>query len=146
MTPTGKVDRKALPAPSRALSPTGHVAPRNGTEEVLCSIWSELLGADRVGVHDDFFELGGHSLLATQLVSRIRRTLERERPLREIFEHPTVAELSTSLAQVGSEIEIPPLEPVARDGDLPRRAKRKVCSAQEIQMRPWLGTQGFLQA
>jgi amino acid adenylation domain-containing protein len=93
MTPSGKVDRKALPAPDGAgrTSNDTFVAPSNPIEQHLAEIWSELLGATQVGVHDDFFELGGHSLLATQLVSRLRDTFQVELPLRQLFEMPTVA-------------------------------------------------------
>ncbi|MBV8856635.1 MAG: amino acid adenylation domain-containing protein, partial [Acidobacteria bacterium] len=74
LTPNGKVDRKALPAPeaSRPGDSDGYVAPRTPAEELLCAVWSELLGVERVGVEDNFFELGGHSLLVTQVVSRVR--------------------------------------------------------------------------
>ncbi|MCP4657472.1 MAG: amino acid adenylation domain-containing protein, partial [bacterium] len=100
-TPTGKVDRKALPAPDLRDRAAGFVAPRNGTEEVLCAIWGDVLGLERVGVHDDFFALGGHSLLATQLTSRIRSTLEIEVRLRDIFDHPTVSKLGERIRSAG---------------------------------------------
>ena len=67
------------------------MAPRNPAEELLAVIWSEVLGIDRVGAHDDFFALGGHSLLATQVASRIREAFGVELPLRRIFEAPTLA-------------------------------------------------------
>src|SRR5262249_15934002 len=72
LTVNGKIDRAALPAPDgvRPELAAGYVAPRTTTEELLAGIWADVLGIDRVGVHDDFFELGGHSLLATQVTSR----------------------------------------------------------------------------
>ena len=77
----GKIDRQALPAPEQAQTKT-YVAPRTPTEEVLANIWAEVLRLPRVGTEDDFFQIGGHSLLATQVISRVRRTLNIELPLR----------------------------------------------------------------
>lgn len=96
LTPNGKIDRQALPAPERSRSESvgSFVQPRTDTERVLVDIWAEVLSLDRVGVNDDFFELGGHSLLATKLVSRIRRAFQLELPLRAVFERPTVAEMA----------------------------------------------------
>ncbi|MEO7996609.1 MAG: condensation domain-containing protein, partial [Gemmatimonadaceae bacterium] len=74
------------------------VAPRTATESVLARIWSEVLGAEHIGVHDDFFRLGGYSLVATQIVSRIRSTLKTDAPVRLLFQHPTIATLATALA------------------------------------------------
>jgi len=93
LTPNGKVDRRALPAPDhvRPRDENTYVAPRNVDEEILAQLWTEILGVDRIGVNDNFFDLGGHSLLATQLVSRIRKKLDVEMPLRGVFEAPTIA-------------------------------------------------------
>jgi len=96
LSPSGKVDRKALPAPDRSRPELEreYVAPRNETEAKLAAICAELLGLEQVGVYDNFFELGGHSLLATQFISRLRDTFHIELPLRSLFEHPTVADLA----------------------------------------------------
>ena len=100
LTGNGKLDRSALPAPgSERDSGEEYVAPRNVLEELLCSIWSEVLKLDRVGVEDNFFELGGHSLLATQVVSQVRQVFGVELALREMFEWPTVGGLSVVLEQ-----------------------------------------------
>jgi acyl carrier protein len=99
LTPNGKVDRRALPAPDRVrpeLEGT-FVAPRTPVEEVVASIWAEVLGLERIGVHDSFFELGGHSLLATQVMSRLHRVFRAELPLHRLFEAPTVAELAQAI-------------------------------------------------
>jgi amino acid adenylation domain-containing protein len=94
LTPSGKVDRRALarqdPGHPGAVD-AGFVAPRTSTEEILASIWAEVLGVERVGADSNFFELGGHSLLATQVVSRVRDACGVELPLRVVFEAPTLA-------------------------------------------------------
>ena len=96
LTPNGKIDRKALPAPE-PVSLHAYTEPRTETEHALAEIWRNLLGIDQVGVFDDFFSLGGHSLLATQLVSRIRDKLQVNLPLNTLFDSPTIAGLAESL-------------------------------------------------
>jgi amino acid adenylation domain-containing protein len=102
LTPNGKLDRLALPAPSLARPEldTNFVAPRTPVEKQLVEIWEEVLGLERVGIHDDFFGLGGHSLLATRVVSRVRGALRAELPLRYLFETPTVAGLAERIEAV----------------------------------------------
>ncbi|MGH2423960.1 amino acid adenylation domain-containing protein [Pseudomonas sp. C 49-2] len=91
----GKLDRKALPALEIGqLQSQDYLAPRNELETTLAAIWAEVLKVERVGVQDNFFELGGHSLLATQIASRVQKTLQRDVPLRAMFECSTVAELA----------------------------------------------------
>jgi surfactin family lipopeptide synthetase A len=94
LSPNGKVNRLALPAPdqSRPELLQEYVAPRTPLESELAGVWGQVLSLENIGVNDNFFELGGHSLLATQLVSRIRDAFGVELPLRQIFELPTVAQ------------------------------------------------------
>ncbi|HST57442.1 MAG TPA: amino acid adenylation domain-containing protein, partial [Longimicrobium sp.] len=121
LTPSGKVARRALPAPEYAEAETGHVAPRTPAEEVLAGIWGEVLRLDRVGVEASFFELGGHSLLATRVVSAVREAFGVELPLRALFEGPTVAEMASAVEEMrraGLPV-LPPVVPADRTGALP---------------------------
>ncbi|MBS2532138.1 amino acid adenylation domain-containing protein [Catenulispora sp. NF23] len=92
LTPHGKIDRAALPAPEGASAAT-YRAPETPLERTLASIWQEVLGVERVGVHDDFFALGGHSLLAVQLLSRIRGATPLTPTLADLFAHATIGQL-----------------------------------------------------
>ncbi|OOW02514.1 non-ribosomal peptide synthetase [Pseudomonas sp. MF6394] len=102
----GKLDRKALPALEIGqLHNQDYVAPRSELETTLAAIWAEVLKVERVGVQDNFFELGGHSLLATQIASRVQKVLQRDVPLRAMFECSTVAELAAYIdGLAGNEI------------------------------------------
>ncbi|MEV8057108.1 amino acid adenylation domain-containing protein [Streptomyces antimycoticus] len=106
----GKVDRRALPAPDEDAPGSGatHVAPRTRTEQRVAGIWAEVLGLDRVGVHDGFFDLGGHSIRAVALVGALR-TAGFDVGVREVFEYRTVAELSEFLTGRPAHAEMAPL-------------------------------------
>ncbi len=97
LTAGGKVDRRALPAPSAARSVREFVAPRTQTETVVAAVWAELFNVERVGAEDNFFDLGGHSLLAVQLAARLSRTVRREVSVRSILFYPTVAALAEAI-------------------------------------------------
>jgi amino acid adenylation domain-containing protein len=105
VTPNGKLDRGALPAPDEnrpELQPS-FVEPRTAVEQTLASIWAQVLRMERVGVRDNFFDLGGHSLLATQVAFRIRQAFQVEFPLRAIFEGPTIEELAKMIGDAGAD-------------------------------------------
>jgi syringomycin synthetase protein SyrE len=94
-TPSGKLDRRALPAPDVDAYVTRTYEPPQGEiEEILAGVWQELLHVKRVGRHDNFFELGGHSLLATRVFSHISYVLDVDLPIRLMFERPTIDALS----------------------------------------------------
>ena len=98
-TTSGKIDRKALPAPDRRDVGALFEPPRNPVEELLARQWETLLRTQPIGIHDNFFELGGHSLLAIQLMNKVREALSVDLPLRELFKHPTIAELARLISQ-----------------------------------------------
>ncbi|HVN52764.1 MAG TPA: amino acid adenylation domain-containing protein [Anaerolineaceae bacterium] len=119
LSPSGKVDHRALPAPdsSRPFLEREYVAPRNEIEARLAEIAADLLNLDRVGVLDNFFDLGGHSLLATQFISRVREEFSSELALKVLFEHPRIAELAEDVekSKVNPvQAPIPVIQPVSR--------------------------------
>jgi amino acid adenylation domain-containing protein len=116
---SGKVDRGALPAPeaSRPDLETSYTAPETAEEKWLAEVWAEVLGIERVGVHDDFFHLGGHSLLAARVIARLRRHLQVDLPLRSLFQGPTIAGLLSAVQQAradGGGAAVPRIAPVSR--------------------------------
>ena len=119
LTPNGKVDRSALPEPVRLSARAGDafVGPTNAIERQMAEIWKEVLGLERVSIHDSFFELGGHSLTATRLISRARNLFGIELPIRSVFESPTLAELARIVATAireGTHTTVPTIVPLAR--------------------------------
>jgi amino acid adenylation domain-containing protein len=123
LTPSGKLDRRALPAldTSRASVRTTYTAPRTQTEEKLAEIWAQFLGIEAMGTHDGFFEMGGHSLLAIRVLSRMREAFNVDLPLRVFFENPTIARLAELLEEArrrGEEHIAPTIVRVSREDHL----------------------------
>jgi amino acid adenylation domain-containing protein len=125
LTPNGKIDRNALPAPEydEGGAAEGYVAPRTPVEELLAVAWAQVLGVERVGIHDNFFALGGHSLLATQVSSRLTNIFQRPLPVKALFDAPTPADLALYIEaarqQEAPDGLLPPLRPTATPGEQP---------------------------
>ncbi|RSN30129.1 non-ribosomal peptide synthetase [Amycolatopsis sp. WAC 04169] len=124
VTPNGKVDRRALPAPDLA-GRSSEKAPESETEKVLCALFAEILSVEQVGVDDAFNDLGGSSALAMRLVARIREELGEDLPIRQLFSSPTPAGLARALAAKSR----PVLEAAKRPDRVPLTAR---------QLRAWL--------
>ena len=124
LTPNGKIDRKALPAPEGKLS-TGvaYDAPRSETERALAEIWQEILGVAQAGAQDNFFDLGGHSLRAMTLVSQIHQKFEVGISLRDVFQHPTLEGLAAEIAMQAKSVYA--AIPLAKSGRTIRYRRRK---------------------
>jgi nonribosomal peptide synthetase DhbF len=124
LTANGKLDRRALPAPERPPAASrSKAAPRTDEERVVAAVWAGVLGTDQVGVDDNFFQLGGNSLLATRVITRLRRELGVELPLRSLFLAPTIAGIAQAVRSLRQEEARPRLVP------LPRAASRRQRSA-----------------
>ena len=126
LTQNGKLDRRALPAPEGG-SDRVYRAPRTPSEAVLCSLFAEVVGVERVGLDDNFFELGGHSLLATRLIGRVRASLGVELSIRSLFEAPSVAALAGRLSSERPASHVP----------LVARARPSVVPLSYAQRRLW---------
>jgi amino acid adenylation domain-containing protein len=122
LTPSGKVDRRALPVPGAAIGADGDAGTATPTEQVLASIWEDVLGVEGVGPAAHFFELGGHSLLATRMVARLRAAFRVELPLRAVFEAPVLRALAAKVDAARREDAgwaPAPILSVPREGGLP---------------------------
>jgi len=139
LTANGKVDRRALPAPdgSRHELEESLVAPRTSLEELVARSWSQILGIEQVGIHDDFFALGGHSLLAMQVISHLRAVLQVEVPLYRFLEAPTVAQLAEILEQPKAErakSRMPALRSISREAYRVPSLQKRDSSQNELGM------------
>ncbi|OUJ73687.1 non-ribosomal peptide synthetase [Hymenobacter crusticola] len=121
LTSNGKVDRRFLTQREDrgVINKFNYQAPRNELEQKLATIWQELLVLDKIGIYDNFFELGGHSLLATRVVSAVRKQLAVELVIKDLFVHPTVADLSEYLQAYNKDLVLPPIVAQSRPGRIP---------------------------
>jgi thioesterase domain-containing protein/acyl carrier protein len=119
LTPNGKVDRRALPAPDQARPELGKefVAPRTAVEQKVADIWEDLLDVRPIGVGDDFFSLGGHSLMAVRLMARIQANFGRHLPLASLFQGPTVEKQASLLREQSHDDSAPALVGIQPQGD-----------------------------
>ncbi|CRK58162.1 Siderophore biosynthesis non-ribosomal peptide synthetase modules @ Bacillibactin synthetase component F [Alloactinosynnema sp. L-07] len=117
LTASGKLDRRALPAPDLAASAAVSRPPRTPREEILCDLFAEVLGVATIGVDDNFFDLGGHSLLATRVVGRVRSVFGTDLTIGALFAAPTVGGLAEAIDTTAAVAA--PLRPVARPETVP---------------------------
>jgi len=137
LMPNGKVDRRALPAPSESRSglETDYVASRTPAEERLATIWREVLKLDQVGVNDNFFHLGGHSLVAVHLFAEIENEFGIKLPLSSLFEAPTISQLAAIL-QRDTSPSWSSLVPIQPHGTKPPLFCVHACGAHVFIYRP----------
>jgi amino acid adenylation domain-containing protein len=144
LTPNGKVDFKALPAPGTNSLEVDFIAPETLEEQVLADIWAEVLGLKQVGINDNFFELGGHSLLATQLIAKVRDRFQVELSLRCLFQSPSVASLAVAIAQAKSQQSPEPLISLPAIAPDPQN-RYKPFPLNEMQQAYWIGRNSFFE-
>ncbi|MEG4072283.1 amino acid adenylation domain-containing protein [Microcoleus sp. Pol14C2] len=144
LTPNGKVDFKALPAPETNNSNADFIAPQTLEEQVLAEIWAEVLGLKQVGINDNFFELGGHSLLATQLIAKVRDRFHVELSLRCLFQSPSVASLAVAIAQAKSQQSPEPLISLPAIAPDPHN-RYQPFPLNEMQQAYWIGRNSFFE-
>jgi acyl carrier protein len=125
LLPSGKVDRRSLPAPGhdRPELAASYVSPQNERERAVAQLWQEALGLERVGIHDNFVDLGGHSLLAAEIHGRLRERLDTDLALVDLFRYPTVHALAARLA--GGDGDAAPLAEVIAQSGAEREALRR---------------------
>jgi amino acid adenylation domain-containing protein len=103
LTANGKIDRRALPAPTQESRAEQYIRPETSVQEVISGIWEELLGVERIGIHDNFFELGGHSLLVAQMLARLQDAFQVKLPLRRVFEDLTISVVAQLLIEISGD-------------------------------------------
>lgn len=120
LTQHGKVDRLSLPDPLTGdVISKEYVEPATATEQDLAAIWKEVLKVDRIGVTDNFFDLGGHSLLAIRIVSAIRRKMETELVIRDLFVHPSVRQLASFIESRNKKAVLPAIQATSTNSNIP---------------------------
>jgi len=119
LTSNGKLDRKALPVPESSAAQNEYKAPDTATEIALVAIWQQLLGKEKIGITNNFFEMGGHSLLAMRMISTMRREMEKEIPIKTIFQHPTILELAAIVDEGEKGTAVPVITVQTRPGRVP---------------------------
>ncbi|MDO8225210.1 non-ribosomal peptide synthetase [Bacillus cabrialesii] len=133
VTPSGKLDRNALPAPGGAADAETYTAPRNVTEMKLAQLWEDVLKNGPVGIHDNFFDRGGHSLKATALVSRISKEFDVQMPLKDVFAHPTVEGLA-SVIREGTDSPYEAMKPAEQRETYPvSSAQKRIYVLQQLE-------------
>ncbi|WP_434517827.1 plipastatin non-ribosomal peptide synthetase PpsC [Bacillus subtilis] len=133
VTPSGKLDRNALPAPDGAADAETYTAPRNVTEMKLSQLWEDVLKNGPVGIHDNFFDRGGHSLKATALVSRIAKEFDVQVPLKDVFGHPTVEGLATVIRE-GTDSPYEAIKPAEKQETYPvSSAQKRIYVLQQLE-------------
>ncbi|WP_338817817.1 plipastatin non-ribosomal peptide synthetase PpsC [Bacillus subtilis] len=133
VTPSGKLDRNALPAPSGAADAETYTAPRNVTEMKLSQLWEDVLKNGPVGIHDNFFDRGGHSLKATALVSRIAKEFDVQVPLKDVFAHPTVEGLAAVIRE-GTDSPYEAIKPSEKQETYPvSSAQKRIYVLQQLE-------------
>ncbi|WCM95443.1 amino acid adenylation domain-containing protein [Acidovorax sp. NCPPB 2350] len=140
--PSGKLDRKALPAPLAPTPVAAYVAPRTATEQTLAELWAHALKVEKVGIHDNFFELGGHSLMAIQLGMQIRERMHPDFPPAELYNRPSIAELAAWMEDAGGEV---PAVNLLAQAELPAHIQAPGVVAPTVPQRVFLtGASGFV--
>ncbi|MCY7973621.1 non-ribosomal peptide synthetase [Bacillus inaquosorum] len=133
VTPSGKLDRNALPAPDGAADEETYTAPRNVTEMKLAQLWEDVLKNGPVGIYDNFFDRGGHSLKATALVSRIAKEFDVQVPLKDVFAHPTVEGLA-SVIREGTDSPYEAMKPAEQREAYPvSSAQKRIYVLQQLE-------------
>lgn len=140
--PNGKLNRKELPEPQQQAASTSYAPAESDSEKALTEIWQDLLPPERIGIHDNFFDLGGHSLLAIQLTTRIEQKFQMPLPLRELFLHPTIAQVA-SLLEKNSPESLPKRE-FSQITPEPAR-QHEPFPLTDIQQAYWLGRSGAFE-